>query len=208
MRFAAAAAAALVLLTASFTSPVEARRANEPQTSTIRIRLRGDTLRVRCRGGDCDVSVTRAEGTTLAVSVTRTRNGVPFTFAKTVDNPKNVAIETGIGTDTVFVGDISVPGFLRIATGDGDDALEVDGASCAKKAAVDTGGGNDTVTFGAGTIGGNFRFVTHGGDDAVHVTGGRFLEKAGFNGGPGTDALSIATVASFAIAPVVTAFEP
>jgi hypothetical protein len=204
----ATALAALVLFAGTFVPLAEARRAIEPQTSTIRIRLKGPTLRVRCRGGDCAVSLARGEGAQIAVSVTRTRHGVPFTFARTVDGPTNVAIETGSGTDTVVVGDISIPGFLRIATADGDDTLDVEGTSCAKKASVDVGGGNDTVRFAPGTIGGKFRLAAHGGDDTVAVTDGRFLEKAGFNGGPGTDALSTATLVSFAVPPVVIGFEP
>jgi len=40
----------------------------------------------------------------IAVSITRTRYGVPFTFAKTVGVPTNIGIETGGGTDQVTVG--------------------------------------------------------------------------------------------------------
>ncbi len=197
--------AALFLLVGSHPSLANQRSADEPQTSTIRIRLKGPTLRVRCRGGDCTVTLAR-DGAGIAVSVTRTRGGSPFTFAKTVHLPTNIAIETGFGTDSITVGDVSVPGFLRIGTADGDDLLIVDGTSAAKKTSIDTGGGNDTVHLAPGVIGGPFRLATHSGDDKVDVTEGQFQSRAGFNGGPGTDSLTVSTVA-FPTPPAVTAFE-
>lgn len=198
--------AALVLLIGSHPAFASPRSADEPQTLSIRIRLRGPTLRVRCRGGDCTVTVAR-DGAGVAVSVTRTRNGSSFTFAKTVPLPTNVAIETGFGTDSVTVGDISVPGFLRVGTGDGDDLLVVDGTSTAKKASIDTGGGSDTAHLAFGVIGGKFRLATHNGNDKVDVTEGQLLNKAGFNGGPGTDSFVAAGAVAFSGPPVVTAFE-
>jgi len=187
-------------------SCADARRANEPQTSTIRIRLKGPTLRVRCRGGDCDVSVAPDPAGGIAVSVTRTRNGVPFTFAKTVHDPTNIAIETGIGNDHVTVGAVSVPGFLRIGLGSGNDVLDVTGTSCAKKAAIDGGDGNDTIHLDPGTIGGKFRLNAKAGTDEVDVTGGHFADKAGFEGGQGTDHLVMSS-GPFTVPPVVHGFE-
>jgi len=183
-----------------------ARHADEPQTTTIRIRLRGPTLRVRCRRGDCVVTIV-GTGTSYAVSVTRTRNGVPFTFAKTVENPTNVAVETGTGNDRVSLSGINIPGFLRINTGKGDDVLEVADTSAAGKGAIDTGPGNDVVRLDAESSGGKFHLATRDGDDVVTISGGHFASKAGFDGGAGTDGLAIPT-ASFAVPPVVHGFEP
>jgi hypothetical protein len=188
------------------TSAADQRRADEPQTSTIRIRLRGPTLRVRCRGGDCVVTVVRDGDAMVAVSVTRTLDGVPFTFAKSVAVPTNIAIETGIGNDAVAVGNVSVPGFLRIGTGSGDDALQVTGTSAAKKTSIDMGAGNDTVSLAPGTIGGKFRLNAKSGGDDVAVTGGHFASRAGFEGGQGTDTFSTEG-APFTVSPVVHGFE-
>jgi hypothetical protein len=180
---------------------------DEPQTSTIRIRLRGPTLRVRCRGGDCVISIV-GTGTSYAVSVTRTRNGVPFTFARTVENPTNVAIETAMGTDSITVTNLAIPGFLRIFTGAGDDTLDLSNIGSAAKATIDTGPGNDVVHLAPGTFGDKFRLSTHGGDDDVTVTGsGLFASKAGFDGGPGTDTLSTQS-APFTVPPAIRGFEP
>jgi hypothetical protein len=193
-------------LVGSDTARADPRRTNEPQTSTIRIRLKGPTLRVRCRGGDCVVSVQPDPAGGFAVSVTRIRNGVPFTFAKTVAVPTNIAIETGIGNDQVTVGNVSVPGFLRIGLGSGDDTLDVTGTSSAKKATIDGGAGDDTIRLAPGTIGGKFRLNGKAGNDDVAVTGGFFRDKAGFEGGQGTDAITMNS-GPFTVTPVVHGFE-
>lgn len=177
---------------------------NEPYTSTIRIRLKGPTLRVRCRHGDCVVNITR-QGTTFAVSITRTRNGQPFTFERSVENPTNVAVETGTGNDVVTLTDVVVPGFLRIGTGDGDDLLDVSETSTASKVSIATGPGDDTVHLSPGAIGGKFHLKTAGGDDEVTVEGGMFEDAAGFDGGQGSDGFSES--ATFMRAPVVRGFE-
>ena len=195
----------ILSLAAGDRASADPRRANEPQTSTIRIRLKGPTLRVRCRGGDCVVSVMPDPAGGFAVSVTRTRNGVPFTFAKTVAVPTNVAIETGIGNDHVTVGNVSVPGFLRIGLGSGDDTLDVTGTSSAKKATIDGGAGDDTIRLAPGTIGGKFRLNAKAGNDDVTISGGTFDDKAGFEGGQGTDTLSMS--GAFSVPPIVHGFE-
>jgi hypothetical protein len=177
---------------------------DEPYTSTIRIRLKGPTLRVRCRGGDCVVNIVRT-GTTFAVSVTRTRNGQPFTFERSVENPTNVAVETGTGNDAVTLTDVAVPGFLRIGTGNGDDVLDVSDTSTASKVSIATGPGNDTVRLAPGAIGGKFHLKTAGGDDEVTVEGGTFQDAAGFDGGQGSDGFSES--ADFMRAPVIRGFE-
>ena len=179
---------------------------DEPPTSTIRIRLKGPTLRVRCRGGDCTISVVR-EGTSFHVSVTRVRDGIPFTFTRTVAGATNIAVEAGYGNDSITLVDVAVPGFMRVATGPGDDSIALSAASTGSYAAIDTGRGNDTVSLGVGSIGGKFRLKAHGGDDQVSVTGGTFQSKAAFDGGPGVDAFAAGT-ASFAQPPVVSGFEP
>lgn len=207
-RLSAVALLALILaLAAVDPAPASPRRTNEPQTSTIRIRLKGPTLRVRCRGGDCVVSVLRdPSGTGFAVSVTRTRDGVPFTFAKTVAVPTNIAIETGLGNDAVTVGDVSVPGFLRIGLGSGDDTLQVTGTSAGKKATIDGGAGDDTINLAPGTIGGKFRLNAKSGDDDVTISGGHFADKAGLEGGQGSDTLSIQND-PFTVPPAIRSFE-
>jgi len=196
---------ALLVAFPSAAAFADARRANEPWTTTIRIRLKGPTLRVRCRGGDCVVTVV-GQGDGIAVSVTRTRDGVPFTFAKSLPLPKNVAIETGIGTDDVTLSDVAVPGFLRIATGTGDDALHVSNVTTAKKASIDTGDGADTVSLTATSFGGKFRFFGQAGDDDVTLSGGTYADKVGLNGGKGVDAL-VTQGDQFAEPPVVQSFE-
>lgn len=179
----------------------------DPPTSTIRIRLKGPTLRVRCRGGDCVVSVVRT-GTQYAVSVTRTRRGEqPFTFAKTVDGPTNLAIETGIGNDYIQVVGAAVPGFMRVASGLGNDVIDLQDTSAAGKAAIDTGAGDDALTFAPGVIGGKFHLTTKSGNDTVAINGGVFGARAGLDGGVGTDTLSALT-ATFGESPVVRGFEP
>jgi len=178
---------------------------NEPYTSTIRIRLKGPTLRVRCRNGDCAINITHS-GTSVTVSITRTQNGVPFNFTRTVENPTNVAIETGIGTDTVTVGDLSIPGFFRVALGSGDDQLDLNGTSAAKKTSIDTGSGNDVVHLAPGIIGGKFRLAGHDGNDTVTVSSGLFASKAGFDGGPGTDSL-VMSAQPFTTPPAIRSFE-
>jgi hypothetical protein len=177
---------------------------DEPYTSTIRIRLKGPTLRVRCRGGDCVVNIVR-QGTTFAVSITRTRNGQPFTFERSVENPTNVAVETGTGNDVVTLTDVVVPGFLRIGTGDGDDVLDVSDTSTASKVSIATGPGDDVVRLAPGAIGGKFHLKTAGGDDEVTVEGGMFEDAAGFDGGQGSDGFSES--ATFVRSPVVRGFE-
>jgi hypothetical protein len=178
---------------------------DEPPTSTIRIRLKGPTLRVRCRGGDCTITVVR-EGTAFHVSVTRVRPEGTLTFTRTVENPKNVAVETGYGNDSISLVDVDVPGFLRIAAGPGDDAIDLADTSTGRYAAIDTGRGNDTVDLGIGSIGGKFRLQAHEGNDDVNLTSGLFWDKAGFNGGPGADELAMSGGA-FSQAPVVVGFE-
>jgi hypothetical protein len=179
---------------------------DEPSTSTIRIRLKGPTLRVRCRGGDCVVVITGV-GTSVTVSITRTRNGVPFTFVRTVENPTNLAIETGLGTDSISITNVAVPGFFRVATRDSDDVLDVHGLSAGRKAGVDMGPGDDVVNLESVTFGGKFRLATRSGDDVITITGGHFAAKAAVDGGSGTDSLSL-TPQSFAQPPVVVGFEP
>lgn len=178
---------------------------DEPHTSSIRIRLKGPTLRVRCRGGDCAVIIAHS-GTSVTVSITRTQNGEPFNFTRTVENPTNVAIETGSGTDTVTVGDVSVPGFLRVALGSGDDQLDLNGTSAAKKTTINTGSGNDVVHLAPGFIGGKFSFAGQEGSDSVSVSSGLFGSKAGFDGGPGTDRL-VMSAQPFAEPPAIRNFE-
>lgn len=196
-------AAALILApAASFGGE---RRVAEPHTTTIRIRFNGPTLRVRCRGGDCAVSVV-GQGSSIAVSVTRVRGGEPFTFARTIEGAKNVAIETGIGTDTVEVRHIAIPGFLRIATGIGDDVLEVEDVSTLRTASIDAGDGNDVVHLTSTSFGGKVRFFGSGGDDDVTLTDGRFGGTVGLNGGPGTDGLLVERDA-FTQPPVIQSFE-
>ncbi len=201
-----AVAAIIAILAAGTPSDAGERIGVEPPTSTIRIRLKGPTLRVRCRGGDCAITIVR-EGTAYTVSVTRTRNGDPFTFVRTVENPTNVAVETGIGNDTISLVGVAAPGFLRIGSGFGDDALELTDVSAAGKASIDTGPGSDTVSLTPGTFGGKFRLATRSGNDDVAITGGRFESKAAFDGGPGTDAFSAVTV-QFAQPPFIAGFEP
>ncbi len=201
-RIPALLAVAVLLLTPLATDAGSA----EPHTTTIRIRLKGPTLRVRCRGGDCAVSVVGQGDGTVAVSVTRTRDGEPFTFARTVEGVTNVAIETGIGTDTVELADLAIPGFLRIATGIGDDALDVTNVSTARKASIDTGDGNDVVRITATSFGGRLRFFAKGGDDDVALAEGRFGATADLNGGPGIDGLAIENDA-FSEPPLVQNFE-
>lgn len=205
-------AVVILVLVASLTTvgfaTADGRRADEPQTSTIRIRLKGPTLRVRCRGGDCVVTVLRdPSGTGIAVSVTRTRNGVPFTFAKTVAQPTNIGIETGIGDDAVTVGDVSIPGFLRIGLGSGDDALQVTGTNVGTKATIDGGSGHDTMNLEPGTIGGKFRLNGKAGDDDVTIGGAHFNDKVGLTGGQGSDALTMESTNPFAVTPVIKSFE-
>ncbi len=206
MRTPALAAAALLatLLTLPARIDVVHAYGDEPYTSTIRIRLKGPTLRVRCRGGDCVVNIVR-QGTTFAVSVTRTRDGQPFTFERSVQNPTNVAVETGTGNDVVTLTDVVVPGFLRIGTGNGDDVLVLSDTSTASKVSIATGPGNDTVRLSPGAIGGKFHLKTAGGDDEVTVEGGMFEDAAGFDGGQGSDGFSES--ATFLRAPVVRGFE-
>lgn len=205
MRTPALVAAALLatLLTLPASDVVHAY-GDEPYTSTIRIRLKGPTLRVRCRGGDCVVGIVRT-GTTFAVSVTRTRNGQPFTFERSVENPTNVAVETGTGNDVVTLTDVVVPGFLRIGTGNGDDVLDVSDTSTASKVSITTGPGEDSVRLAPGVIGGKFHLKTNGGDDEVTVEGGMFEDAAGFDGGTGSDGFSES--ATFSRSPVVRGFE-
>jgi hypothetical protein len=206
MRLASLAAAALVsTLSFAATSEIAHAYGDEPYTSTIRIRLKGPTLRVRCRGGDCVVSIVRT-GTTFAVSVTRTRNGVPFTFERSVENPTNVAVETGTGNDDVTLVDVVVPGFLRIGTGNGDDVLRISDTSTAQKVSIGTGPGNDTVHLSPGAFGGKFHLKTNGGDDEVTVEGGSFQSTAGFDGGTGSDGFS-ADASQFTVSPVLRGFE-
>ncbi len=206
MRFAPLAAAALMTtLTLAATSEIAHAYGDEPYTSTIRIRLKGPTLRVRCRGGDCVVSIVRT-GTTFAVTVTRTRDGVPFTFQRSVENPTNVAVETGTGNDDVTLVDVVVPGFLRIGTGAGDDVLDISDTSTAQKVSIGTGPGNDTVRLTPGAFGGKFHLKTNGGDDEVTLEGGTFQSNAGFDGGTGSDGFST-DAAQFSVAPVIRGFE-
>lgn len=195
--------AAAVVLFAPF---VAAAGDAEPHTTTIRIRLKGPTLRVRCRGGDCAVGVAGEGDGKIAVSVTRTRDGVPFTFARTVAGARNVAIETNIGTDTVAVRDLAIPGFLRVATGVGDDTLTIENVSTAGKASIDTGDGNDVVAITATSYGGKLRFFAKGGDDDVTFVNGRFAGRVALNGGQGTDRLVIEG-GVFGTPPVVQSFE-
>ncbi len=206
MRFLALALVAVLFGTTvlSDTDPAFAV-GNEPSTSTIRIRLKGPTLRVRCRGGDCTISVVRT-GTSYAVSITRVRDGESFTFNRTVENPTNVAVETGAGNDSITLVDLAVPGFLRVATKFGDDVLDISATSTAGKTSIDTGPGNDTVLLQPGTFGGKFALVTHGGNDAVAIEGGLFTGKAGFDGGPGTDSFLTSTQ-PFTQPPVIRGFE-
>lgn len=199
-----AAAALLATLLVLPAAEVAHAYGDEPYTSTIRIRLKGPTLRVRCRGGDCVVNIVRT-GTTFAVSVTRTRNGQPFTFERSVENPTNVAVETGTGNDVVTLTDVVVPGFLRIGTGDGDDLLDVSDTSTASKVSIATGPGEDTVSLTPGVIGGKFHLKTNGGNDEVTVEGGMFEDAAGFDGGSGSDGFSES--ANFMRAPVIRGFE-
>jgi hypothetical protein len=198
------ASALLATLLTLPTAEVAHAYGDEPYTSTIRIRLKGPTLRVRCRGGDCVVNIVR-QGTTFAVSVTRTRNGQPFTFERSVENPTNVAVETGTGKDVVTLTDVVVPGFLRIGTGDGDDVLDVSDTSTASKVSIATGPGDDVVRLAPGAIGGKFHLKTAGGDDEVTVEGGMFEDAAGFDGGQGSDGFSES--ATFVRSPVVRGFE-
>jgi hypothetical protein len=200
------ALAAAMLLSAPLAAHAAERRANEPQTTTIRIRLKGPTLRVRCRGGDCAVSVVGQGGSDIAVSVTRTRDGVPFTFARTVTGATNVAIETGIGTDTVEVRDLVVPGFFRVALGRGDDTLDVTNTSTAGKGSIDCGDGDDVVQLVGASFGGKLRFSAQRGDDDVTLSDGQFADKVGLNGGPGTDGLVVEGDA-FSTPPVIQNFE-
>lgn len=195
--------AAAVLLVAPCTADAQV---GAPHTTTIRIRLKGPTLRVRCRGGDCAVSVAGRDDGSIAVSVTRTRDGVPFTYARTLAGVRNVAIETGIGTDTVAVADLAIPGFLRIETGRGDDALDVANVGTAGKAMIDGGTGDDVVTLTATSFGGKLRLFTKSGNDDVTLTDGRFAAKVGLNGGPGVDGLVIEGDA-FSEPPVTESFE-
>jgi hypothetical protein len=206
MRFPALAALAVLLgsVVLPEATPVFAV-GDEPSTSTIRIRLKGPTLRVRCRGGDCTISVVRT-GTSYAVSVTRVRDGQPFTFNRTVENPTNVAIETGSGNDSITLVNLAVPGFLRIATKSGNDTLDISATSTAGKTSIDTGPGNDSIVLVPGTFGGKFALVTHGGDDTVAVEGGLFAGKAGFDGGPGIDSFLMSTQ-PFTQPPVIRGFE-
>ncbi len=202
----------LLLATLTLVGAVEpsialARRASEPPTSTIRIRLKGDTLRVRCRGGDCIVSVVGQGAGVYAVSVTRTRyNGVPFTFARNVENPKNIAVETGIGNDQISLANIDIPGFLRVGTATGDDTLSITDTRAAGKGTIDLGSGNDTAALDTVGIGDKFRLASKGGDDDVTVSGGSYAGKSGFDGGPGTDGITVPTGA-FSKPPVIRAFE-
>ncbi len=161
---------------------------------------------MRCRGGDCAVSVV-GQGPSIAVSVTRTRPGEPpFTFARTLEGARNIAIETGIGTDTVEVRDLAIPGFLRVATGVGDDALEVANVSAARKASIDSGDGDDAVRLTSVSFGGKVRFFAKAGDDDVTLTDGRFGSRVGLNGGQGIDGL-VFEGDSFTEPPVVQSFE-
>lgn len=194
--------AVLGMLTAS---PPSHGYGDEPSTSTIRIRLKGPTLRVRCRAGDCAILVVQ-EGTSFHVSVTRVRDGVPFTFTRTVENPTNVAVEAGFGNDSITLVDMAVPGFLRISAGPGDDTIVILDSSVGSYAAIDTGRGSDAVRLDFGSVGGKFRLKSHGGDDRVTLDGGTFRGKAGFDGGPGTDHLS-KDAAAFLQPPVVVGFE-
>ncbi|MCC6764032.1 MAG: hypothetical protein IT293_05145 [Deltaproteobacteria bacterium] len=198
--------AAAVLLLAPLAAQAAERRVPEPHTTTIRIRLKGPTLRVRCRGGDCAVSVV-GQGASMAVSVTRTREGEPpFTFARTLEGARNIAIETGIGTDSVEVRDLAIPGFLRVATGVGDDTLDVENVSTARKVSIDSGDGSDVVQLTTVSFGGKVRFFGQAGDDDVTLTDGRFASKVGLNGGQGIDGL-VFTGDSFTEPPVVQSFE-
>lgn len=205
MRFAALAVSALLAAVTVLPSHDTALAiGNEPSTSTIRIRLKGATLRVRCRGGDCTIRIVR-QGTTFAVSVTRVRNGAPFTFERSVENPTNLAVETGLGNDSVSLVDVVLPGFLRIGTSAGNDVIDVS-ASTGQHASIYPGAGDDVVRLALGTIGGHFRLKAHAGNDDVTVVGGVFARKAGFDGGPGRDTLST-DAPTFSVAPLIRGFE-
>ncbi len=193
------------LFVGSLPSPSYAT-ADEPQTSTLRIRLRGPTMRVRCRAGDCAVSIV-GEGNLYHVSITRTQGGLPFTFSKTLANPTNIAVETGWGHDSITLEHVSIPGFLRIVSGAGDDVLDVSDTTTGGKAMIDTGRGNDTVNLEPGTFGGKFRLSSRSGNDDVSLTGGHFEAKSGFDGGQGTDAIHTLAAPS-GIPPLIIHFEP
>lgn len=176
--------AVIAVLIGSVPERVEAT-SDEPQTLTVRIRLRGPTMRVRCRAGDCAVSIV-GEGNVFHVSITRTGPN-PITFTRDLVNPTNIAIETGLGTDTITLSNVTIPGFLRITSGAGDDTLNISTTTTGGKTAINTGRGNDTVHLAPGTIGDKFRFSGDSGDDEVSLNGGQFSAKSGFDGGTGSD---------------------
>jgi hypothetical protein len=192
------------LLVGSLPSRTEATP-DEPQTLSLRIRLRGPTMRVRCRAGDCAVNIV-GEGNLFHVSVTRTGSS-PITFARDLMNPTNIAIETGYGTDSVTLSHVSIPGFLRITTGSGDDTLDVSDTSTGGKVAIDTGRGNDTVHLVPGTFGGKFHLTAHDGNDDVSLNGGHLAAKSGIDGGPGIDAFHM-LAAPIGVPPIIIGFEP
>lgn len=179
-----ATATVFAMLFASLPPRAEAT-SDEPQTLTLRIRLRGPTMRVRCRAGDCKISIV-GEGNLFHVSVIRT-GANPITFARDLQNPTNIAIEAGDGTDNITLTNVTIPGFLRITGGAGNDTLDISNLTTGGKTSINMGRGNDTVHAALGTIGGKFRFGGDSGDDDVSLNGAYFTNRSGFDGGTGID---------------------
>ena len=199
-----ATATVFAMLLASFPARVEATP-DEPQTLTLRIRLRGPTMRVRCRAGDCNISIV-GEGNLFHVSIVRT-GANPITFSRDLQNPTNINIEAGDGTDTITVTNVTIPGFLRITGGGGDDTLDISNLNTGGKTSINTGRGNDTVHAALGTIGDKFRLGGDSGDDDVSLNGAYFTAKSGFDGGTGFDTFHMLSN-PVGFSPLLIHFEP
>ena len=183
-RIVLALAAIIALLIGSLPAPVAATP-DEPQTLSLRIRLRGPTMRVRCRSGQCTISIV-GDGNVFHVSVVRTGQN-PITFAKDLTNPTNIAVEAGDGDDSITITNVTIPGFLHVTAGAGNDTLDISNLNTGGKTAINLGKGNDTVHAALGTIGDKFRLAGDKGDDDVSLNGAYFTARSGFDGGTGID---------------------
>jgi len=138
-------------------------------------------MRVRCRA----VIATSRSSARQSLPREHVRTGAnPITFSRDLQNPTNINIEAGDGTDTITVTNVTIPGFLRITGGGGDDTLDISNLNTGGKTSINTGRGNDTVHAALGTIGDKFRLRRDSGDDErVAENGAYFTAKSASDGG-------------------------
>ncbi|MBI3463724.1 MAG: DUF11 domain-containing protein, partial [Planctomycetes bacterium] len=107
----------------------------------------------------------------------------------------HLTVQLGKGNDSVYIvgmgSPVQIAGNLRIDTGDGDDAVELESVTVGGRGRIEGGRGNDRITVLDAVLSGAFRLNSSSGNDQVRVTNSQFLAPVVMLTRSGTDLLAI-----------------